>query len=55
MASVTMRIVAQWSEDKRSGSGTFTFADDSSYSGEWIDDKRCAYGICTFVDGSSYI
>ena len=47
----------EWARGKRNGSGTFTYALDSTadkYEGSWIDDERYGYGVLTMKSGKVF-
>lgn len=44
-----------YKDGKRSGQGTVTYADDSTYTGEWKDGKPNGLGIMKYRSGRTYI
>lgn len=44
----------QWSNGKRHGYGTLTYASGDRYEGNWKDNKFHGYGIYSYSDGSRY-
>ena len=45
------KYVGEFRDDKRSGQGTYTFADGEKYVGEFRDGTRSGQGTYTFADG----
>ena len=46
--------VGQWAHDKRSGSGTYTFACGDTYEGEWLDGKYHGHGKYSSAESDEY-
>jgi hypothetical protein len=38
----------------RSGTGTFYYANGSTYVGEWVNNVKSGYGVVTYHDGSVF-
>jgi len=43
-----------WSGGKRSGEGTYTWADGSSYRGHWKNNLQDGFGVMSFPNGNVY-
>ena len=54
-SSLNNKYVGEWKDGKKSGQGTYTFADGSKYVGEWKEGKRFGQGTKTWTDGSKYV
>ena len=58
-AAVPHRIVpslaGSWAEDKRTGTGTYTYPNGDTYEGGWAMDARDGFGVYTYAEtGSKY-
>jgi hypothetical protein len=49
------RYFGEFTDNKRSGQGTLTFANGDKYVGEWSDGKENGQGTYTFVSGDKYV
>lgn len=49
------RYVGQWDAGKRSGHGTFYYANGAHYQGEWDQHIKEGHGRYTFEDGRQYV
>ena len=47
--------IVGFKDGKRSGQGTWTYADGSTYTGEWKDGKPNGLGIMKYRYGRTYI
>jgi|TARA_B100000809_G_scaffold186611_1_gene184789 hypothetical protein len=44
-----------WKNEKRTGQGTFTWANGDKYVGEWKDGKKHGQGTFTYSEGMKYV
>ena len=47
--------VGEFKDDKRTGQGTFSFANGNNYVGEFRDDRANGQGTLSWADGSRYV
>ena len=48
------RYVGEWVNDKRSGTGTYTFASGDVYEGQWLDGMYHGYGTYSSAESDEY-
>ena len=48
------RFEGEYTNDKKNGTGTFTWESGNTYHGTYINDERMGYGEMYWTDGSVY-